>query len=630
MVAAPELILAAVQSLAISQLQADLYLTFAMFLVPEIVPFEFLVAADEAVPPQWDHSATTRLVERWDEVAGEDKPELLNAVDGLDELVGFAGGGNTGSGGGDGCVPVAAIDAFVCVGDSISQHPVPGLPLDEAVVAVRPLVRGAVEDAWPKFERLFGVEPDLVKVFLSNLTATGGYTFGTDLTASADAASGICHVYVDVLSPDETDETVVYLDDPTIPDGVPRRVRLRATVAHQLFHCFQHAALLGFDPTLWEGAATWAEHHVDPELNTENQWMATWVSDPDVAFASRLFDASFAFVYADLMAGGSSAVIDVLRTNSIASLDSDFERLWHDISVAAWNQDPVEMLVNDGGTPIPAAIGDLAAIGISSETAGTMDFVLPLYSRDIQSFEVSGGTSALDLTGFARLWLDLSQVPSDVRISALVETASGWLEPMLLSGSEFRFCRMTVGACNDTDPAAINPITRIVLIVTNVDNGIETFSVPWNTYNPHLHGDWVRTEGPISTVDTSPYWIVGTELGFDESALLMTEDTGDFSLANADPGWECLFEGAYSITADPDYNAPGPGNVSGTITVTGPADGEAFVNDCVFEEGPTARGVHFPIADGSDGTFGFEIRDYDTLWIYAFERIYVYERVPPE
>ena len=72
---------------------------------------------------------------------------------------------------------------------------------------------------------------------------------------------------------------------------------------------------------------------------------------------------------------------------------------------------------------------------------------------------------------------------------------------------------------------------------------------------------------------------------------------------------------------------PGPGNVSGTITVTGPAAGEGFTNDCEFEDGPTAPGVHRPLADGSDGTFGFEIRDYDSLWIYAFERIYVYQRV---
>ncbi len=627
MVAAPHLILAAVRSLEISQLQADLYLTFAMFLVPELLPIEFRVPSDEAVPSQWDHSATTRLVERWDEVAGEDKPELLNAVDGLDELVGFAGGRVTGSaGGGDGCVPVAAIDAFVCVGDSISQHPVPGLPLDEAVVAVRPRVREAVEDAWPKFERLFGVEPDLVKVFLSNLTATGGYTFGTDPAASAETAGGICHVYVDVIDPDATEEGVVHLDDPNVPDGVPRRARLRATVAHQLFHCFQHAALPAFDPTLWEGTATWAEHHVDPEQNTEVPWMATWVSGPDLPFASRLFDASFVFVYADLVAGGSSAVIDVLRANSIARLDSDFERLWHDISVAAWNQDPVEMLVDDGGTLIPAAVGDLAAVGISAETAGTMEFVLPLYSRDIQTFEFVGGTSEQDLAGFARLWLDLSQVPNDVRISALVETTTGWLQPVLLSDPEFRVCRMAVGACNDSDPAAINPITRIVLIVTNVDNGIETFSIRWNTYNPRLHGDWVRTEGPISTVDTSSYWIVGTELGFDEPALVMTEDTGDFTLANADPGWVCTFEGGYEITGDPDYNLPGPGDVSGTITVTGPAEGAAFVNDCVFEEGPAVRGGHLPIADDLGGTFGFEIRDYDTLWIYGFERIYVYER----
>ena len=628
MVAAPHLILAAVESLEISQLQADLYLTFAMFLVPEIVPFEYLVPAAEAAPPQWDHSATTRLVERWNEVDGEDKPELLNAVDGLDELVGFTGGQGT-NGGGDLCVPVAAIDAFVCVGDSISQHPVPGLPLDEAVVAVRPWVREAVEDAWPKFEGLFGVEPDLVKVFLSNLTATGGYTYGTDL-AAPDVEGGICHVYVDVLSPDETDENVVHLNDPTVPDGVPRRARLRATVAHQLFHCFQRAALPGFDATLWEGTATWAEHHVDPELNTEARWMTTWVSDPDMPFASRLFDSSFAFLYADVMAAGSSAVIDVLRANSIARLDPDFEQLWHQISVAAWNQDPVEALVSDRGTPIPATVGDLGEIGVTAETAGTMDFLLPLYSRDIQTFEFVGGTSEEDLTESARLWLDLSQVPSDVRISALVETTTGWLEPVLLVESEFQFCRMAVGACNDSDPAAINPITRIVLIVTNVDNGIETFSVPWNTYNPRLHGDWVRTEGPISTVDTSPYWIVGTELGFDEPALLMTEDTGDFSLANSDPGWVCTFEGGYSITGDPEYNAPGPGDVSGTITVTDPAEGDGFVNDCVFEEGPTVRGVHFPLAEGSDDTFGFEIRDYDTLWIYAFERIYVYERVVTE
>ncbi len=626
MVAAPDLILAAVQSLEISQLQADTYLTFAMFLVPQIVPFEYLVPAAEATPPQWDHSATTRLVERWDEVVGEDKPELLNAVDGLDELVGFTGGGGGSDGGGDGCVPVAAIDAFVCVGDSISQHPVPGLPLGEAVVVVRPWVREAVEDAWPKFERLFGAEPDLVKVFLSNLTATGGYTYGTDLAAPADAAGGICHVYVDVINPAETDETFVHVDHPTVPDGVPHRAPVRATVAHQLFHCFQRAALSGFDATLWEGTAIWAEHHLDPEQNTEIPWMIPWVSDPAIPFAARLFDASFAFVYADLMAGGSSAVLDVLRTNSIANLDSNFEQLWHQISVAAWNQDPVEMLVQDGGTPIPAAVGDPGTIGISAEAAGSMDFLLPLYSRDIQTFEFAGGTSAQDQTGLARLWLDLSQVPSDVMIYALDETTGGWLEPLLLSEPEVRFCRMAIGACNVSDPAAINPITRIVLIVTNVDNGVETFSVPWNTYNPRLQGDWVRTEGPISTVDTSPYWIVGTELGFDEPVLVMTEDTGDFTLADAAPGWMCVFEGGYSITGDPEYTVPGPGDVSGTITVIGPAEGEGFTNDCVFEEGPTVRGVHLPLPDGSDGTFGFEIRDYDTLWIYAFERIYVYQR----
>ena len=136
---------------------------------------------------------------------------------------------------------------------------------------------------------------------------------------------------------------------------------------------------------------------------------------------------------------------DFEPVRAIANLDSNFEQLWHQISVAAWNQDPVESLLNDGATPIPAAVGDPGTIGISAEAAGSMDFLLPLYSRDIQILEFAGGTSAQEQAELARLRLDLSQVPSDVMISALVETTGGWLEPLLLSEPEVRFCRMAIG-----------------------------------------------------------------------------------------------------------------------------------------------------------------------------------------
>jgi hypothetical protein len=485
-VPSPAAILAAVERHDLDQATADVYLTFAMFSQPDLVPLEYLAAIGDEPFPQWDHSFLTRLVEMWVDISGEDQIELLNAVDGLDELVDRPGVQGIQSGGADGCIPVLSVDALVCVGGSVSRQPVGGLPLDEAVTAVHPWVRDAAEDAWTKFEALFGSEPDLVKIFLSNLTATGGYTYGVVPAAQPGAQGGICHIYLDVMIPEETDEGLVYLGDQSIPDGVPQMVQLQATVAHELFHCFQRSALSAFDATLWEGSATWAEHHVYPTENTEIPWMTTWVSDPDKPFAARLYDTSFAFVYADLVGAGSGSVVDVLTANSIADLDALFEEFWHDVSVSAWNQDPVAVLVNDGGALIPAGVTDWGTYEIGAEAEETMEFSIPLYSRDIQTFEFAGGTSQSDLAGFARLWVDLSDVPDDVRVSAIAETAAGWLDPISLVGGEWQFCRLAIGPCNDADPESIHPYLRIVLVVTNVDNGdfypVEHLqpASPWN------------------------------------------------------------------------------------------------------------------------------------------------------
>ena len=634
-VPSPAAILAAVESHDLDQATADMYLTFAMFSQPDLVPLDYLVPIGDEPFSQWDHSFLTRLVAMWTEIAGEDQVELLNAVDGLDELVDRPGVQGIRSGGADGCIPVVSVDVLVCVGGSVSQLPVAGLPLDEAVTVVRPWVRDAAQDAWTKFETLFGSEPNLVKIFLSNLTATGGYTYGVVPASQPEEQGGICHVYLDVMIPDETDGGLVYLDDATIPDGVPQMVQLQATVAHELFHCFQREALAGFDATLWEGSATWAEHHVYPAENTEIPWMTTWVSDPDKPFAGRLYDTSFAFVYADLVGAGSDSILDVLTANSIADLDAMFEDLWHDISVSAWNQDPVAVLVNDGSALIPAEVTDWGTYEITAEAEETMDFSVPLYSRDIQTLEFSGGTSVSDLADFARLWVDLSQVPDDVKVSAIAETTDGWLDPVRLVGAEWQFCRVAIGACNDADRESIHRYTRVVLIVTNVDNGTESFSIPWETYNPHLDGNWTRTQGPFLTNPgaTAPYGIVGTRLGFSEQALSMSEETAGYSLANPDPGWECTFDGRYTVGADPAYGDPEFGNVDGTVTVIvdEAGEGETFTNDCVFTSADgfdtSVGGLHIPVVASPTETFGFEIRDYDTLWIYAFERIYVYERV---
>jgi len=635
LVPAPNLILTAEASHELTQLDADRYLALAMFSAPDGIPFEYLAPAAQTVAPQWDHSAVTRLIERWEELAEGDQAELLSAVDGLGGLIDRADVAEGRSNGEEeACIPVTAVDVLICVGESVSQDAGGGLPLNEAVVAIRPWTKEAVEDAWPEFEALFGSGPDRVKLYLSDLTAAGGYIFLDDEESGQGGSAGICHIYVDVLRSEETDPSAVNLGDPVLPDGVPVAAQLQATVAHQLFHCFQRAAgLAGFDAALWEGTATWAEHHVYPLANTEARWMTTWVSAPEEPFANRLYDTVFSFLSADLLGGGSGAILDVLLDNSIASLNPNFEEFWHQISVMAWNEDPVDPLINDDGVLVEATVNDIGALELTAEAEGTVMFSVPLYSRGIRTLVFGGGASEQEVADFARLWLDLSQVPNDVRISALAETSDGWLEPIVLTGSDWEFCRMSIGPCNDADPAVIQPFSRIVLIITNVDNGTETFSIPWNTYNPHLHGTWVRTDGPLLTNPgaTAPYAIVGTELAFDEPAFGMTEDTINFSLARAETGWECSFSGGYVIAADASYGAALRGDVSGTVTVTEPAEGEPFGNTCVFTTAAGAEsqvdGLNIPVGTSPEGTLGFEIRDYDTVWVYAFERIYVYDRV---
>jgi hypothetical protein len=360
------------------------------------------------------------------------------------------------------------------------------------------------------------------------------------------------------------------------------------------------------------------------------------VSDPDKPFVDRAYDTSFAFLFAD-QHYGPDAVVDALEAGSMGGLladEADFASMWHDISLSSWNASPTKPLVNDNDELVHAGVGqaELSSVEIDSESAGTMEFAIPAFSRDIQTFEFRGGTSDEDLTDFARLWLDLTDVPSDVRIAVLTETASGWGGPVDLAGStEWTFCRAAVGPCNDAEPTTLQPFTRLALIVTNVDNGNESFDIPWNTYNPHLDGTWVRTDGPFLTNPgvTAPYSIVGTTLDFGERLSVMSENSAGYSLANSDPGWECTFAGQYFIGADPAYERPDEGDVDGVVTVDPTVgEGETFTNDCVFggEGGTNVSGVHFPVVANPTGTFGFEIRDYDTLWIYAFERIYVYER----
>lgn len=593
LVPSPAMISAAAQSGDLSSTDADRLMALAMFSAPDL-PIDYLVESGGApgLAP-WDHGALTRLLEAWDSLRPRDRVELARSIEGLVDLVDPGVSDRSA-----GCIEARDTPARVCTNGSAVDDA--SAAFESASAQARPWALDAVARAWASFMSLFGSGPALVDVNLTDLAASGAYAFHS----SVDAGD-VCTVYIDVLPP--------------VGDG-PDRDRIEAAVTHQLFHCFVRSVYPSVDGAYLEGAATWAEHHVFPEANTELPWLESWVTDPMVPFAERSYDTAFPFLFADLRGSGPGGLVAVLAADSIDRLDPSFGPLWQAISVAAWNQDPVNALVDDGAA-IVGSPGDVAITAITPESEGAAAFELPMFSRALQQFEFSIDD---DVNDFARLELDLSDVPDDVLITAIPETAGGWIAPVALDDVDWVFCRAAVGPCNDADTVA--RYTRIVLVVTNVDNGIERFAIPWNTFNPRLQGTWVRARGPISTVDTSPFWLLGTELVFDESASTMTEDAADSSFTNTKPGWSCALSGGYSTAADPQYGIASAGNVSGTVTVAGPTEGDGFTTECVVEDGATLPPISVPIFDEPGDTFGFEIRDYDTLWIYGDERIYLYQR----
>ena len=631
----------AARSGGITQLDADLYATLALFGGAEAIPARFLIPEEDApTDPPWVHAAPSRVLGSWDELSPEMQARLAEVIPT------FAAYGLGGSAQG-----LRARDASF---DCLQVHPKIQVCRTEAtstafgepqLVAnanyLSPLIAEAAIDAYDKFAALLPTSP-AVTLSLANLGYSGGYIYGfvPDATSTAEH----CDMFLDVLleGPSHSYSLYAVTNTPGVPDGVPQAAEGAATTAHELFHCFQRANGVSDEDWIREGTATWSEHHVAVARNTEHRFAKGFVELFNLPFLARSYDASYAYLYADLNGGGAQSVIDMMLSGSpegmfsggLSSVYSGFPEFWHQVSVDAWNQEPVDVLDDSG--PVPGAPLVEIPVAVAPEDEGFVVMTLAPYTHTHRTIRFPGDASEQALVDFARLRLDLSQLdPSRIRVSALAETAAGWLDPELLVGPERTFCRIAVGSCNDVTAESIHPYQRIVLIATNVTDQEVELVIPWNTLNPHLHGSWLRTAGPlVSTSLEAPYEILDTTLRFDEPAFRLSEDTSGNVVVYTQPGWACSFAGAYEITGDPTYETPDHGTVSGTVAITGPGSGSTFTNDCVYtsQGGPNpgvdteVSGLHVPVVASPSQVIGFEIEDYDTLVVYAFQRTYTYVR----
>lgn len=127
-------------------------------------------------------------------------------------------------------------------------------------------VKDGFNDAYKAYVKLGYKEPtDWIYFELKNLTNNNGEEFMKEMQGK-----NRCIIFIDLNQ---------------------QKDKMKSTVAHELFHCFQeYIPLKSYtdDAWIWESTATWAEDHVYPKLNTEHEW------DPNIfrTFSSEFFDTS--------------------------------------------------------------------------------------------------------------------------------------------------------------------------------------------------------------------------------------------------------------------------------------------------------------------------------------------------
>jgi hypothetical protein len=187
----------------------------------------------------------------------------------------------------------------------------------------------SVTKAWPMFENLLGKYPT-EKIYL--VIKNTGSDYGTAIMRHLN----------------EADRCVIKVND-TINEK-----QTKTTVSHELFHCFQYYIPLKYEkkPRMWmmEATATWTEHWVWPDYNSEWEYLGSFFDELQVDMITwnekREYSTYMWYLYLTQMTGNLGYVKD----NLFAVKDKDgrqvvgetpgYKMFFSDFALWNWNQDP--------------------------------------------------------------------------------------------------------------------------------------------------------------------------------------------------------------------------------------------------------------------------------------------------
>ena len=665
----------------ISELDANLYHTYGLMGMAENVPAEYhadLENLGQSANGLW-HNAPTAVLAEFESLDAEAQDRILNF---------FAENGSALNGAESQHV---ARPNLICVseaGGHIQLCTTPPANEDPMLFAILmnlywyPTLAAEADYLWDLFSTFYGFQPsEVVSVHFTDIEAVSDsdgswFVFGLvpELDGEIPTADWAdCAIYIDtVLYNPITDQYSSSSQSMTIPlpdtedldeltvQGIMNPEDLRATLAHELFHCFQvfsqgigPVALPSANNWLWEGTAMWSEHLAYGSENTEWGQMNYWVSDPHSAFLSRAHDAVFPFMHTYLSSGNTSAISQLLDAvtpfnDAAAVLENDFipaiggGEAWHQISVTGWNVDPpVDPLSESGAQVYSPPYFDV--VDIHENETGQIDYALTPFSHYNYKIHLVEDEEEIN-----RLYLDLGNIftQPNLYIEALVQRSDGeWEDPISLTGvDEAQFCIENIGPCAEQPTPVFQydieeGIESVTLIITNISSEELNISIPIDTANPHLHGNWRRTAADIHAGGNfAPFQILETGLGFDETIYESTETTGSPSLVGNTSGWDCNFAGASTVSFRPSYDSYNGPNAIGLVYDLAPlALITPWVNDCVYTSGPEnfpigVSNLHIPVAASPSFSYQFELSNEGntltvTISVGPALRIYTYQRI---
>jgi hypothetical protein len=263
----------------------------------------------------------------------------------------------------------------------------------DALDAKMSLVKKAIVKSWPMYKNLLNIEPkNEVHFFIKALPE--GTLGSATIEEVANDPAGRCKLGVDI-NQTGNDKTT------------------QATVAHELFHCYQyHIPLRAWtehdQKWLREATATWAENYAYPDYNSEHNRLPAFFESREEELVLRKglkeYNDYVFFLFLE-QKSGAEKVAKVLKdaktmgTRPALKAIPDFDHKFAEYTVWNWNKDPIRKYTDTPSFPsIPASGSSIVENYLTKDSNYDMEYQMKAGAVSYHTMDIPADVKKIKFT----------------------------------------------------------------------------------------------------------------------------------------------------------------------------------------------------------------------------------------